>query len=92
MLLSERPKSKPMTPRWHRFGAFVAGLALLVAFLVLNPFAVLPDPLAAALTALPVTCCIYGISGQSWRSAAGIGLGTAIGMGIGTYLRGSGLL
>lgn len=76
----------------RRLGAFALGVVLLVGFLVADPFAVLPDPVAAALAALPVTCCLYGLTDQSWRSAAGMGLGTAIGLGVGAYLDGANLL
>lgn len=72
--------------RWNRISAFIGGVGITVLYLWVNLFRYLPDWTAAAMGSIPVGLLLYSLSSQSWRTCAKIAAGTAIGIGLGTYL------
>lgn len=72
--------------QWDRILAFVSGVGITVLYFWMNPFHNLPGWTAAALASIPVGLLLYSISTQSWQTCAKITIGTAIGIGLGTYL------
>ena len=62
------------------------GIIALYAYLTVDPFDVLWQPVAAALGSVPVTLCLFALVGGSGRRWAGIGLGTAFGFAVAEYL------
>lgn len=73
-----------------RIVAVVAGVCLTAAYLLVDPFAFASDAFAAALSGIPVTLLLYGISGASRRSAVVIGGASTLGLAPGTSLRTAG--
>ena len=77
-------------PRWSEFHwlrvcAFFSGLGVTGLYLCINPFQQLPGWTAAALSSIPVGLLLYSLTTQSWKTCAQITIGTAIGLGLGTY-------
>ena len=70
--------------RWNRILAIVVGTTVL--YLSVDPFRALPDPIAAALASVPVGFLLYGLITQRWRRCASVAVGTAVGLGLGTYV------
>jgi hypothetical protein len=72
--------------RWKRILAFVGGAAVTALYLWLDPFQYVPDWTAAAAGSVPVGLLLYSLSSQSWQTCARVAVGTAVGMGLATYL------
>lgn len=71
--------------QWNRILAFIGGVGITVLYLWMNPFQYLPDWTAAAIGSIPVGLLLYSLTTQSWKTCAQITIGTAIGLGLGTY-------
>jgi len=71
---------------WSRILAVALGLLGAVLYVSVDPFGVLPGPVAAVLASVPVTLLLRGLSGLSWTRCIGPGVGAGIGLAIGQYL------
>lgn len=88
LLGEDTPRSGPNWAefRWNRILAFVVGVGTTVLYLSVDPFRALPDPIAAALASVPVGLLLYSLTTQRWRRCASVAVGTAVGLGLGTYV------
>ncbi len=72
--------------QWSRIFSFISGVGITVLYFWMNPFQYIPDWTAAAIGSVPVGFLLYSFSSQSWQTCVKIVAGTAIGIGLGTYL------
>lgn len=72
--------------RWDRISAVVLGLLSVFVYLWMNPFDILPAPVAAGLSSIPVMAIFYGMTERSWKAAIVSGICVGTGIGVGTYI------
>lgn len=71
---------------WPRLLELLLGVLGAWLYVSMDPYGLLPAPLAAALGSVPVALLLHALSGQSWKTCLGAGVGAGIGLALGTHL------
>ncbi len=72
--------------RRRRIASGLLGVGLTTVYLLLDPYALLSDSLAAFVFFVPFSLGLYAVDGPPWRSRLGSGVAMAVGLAVAEFV------